>query len=55
MIIVFEDELFLLFFEIDEIKLLGIGEFLFVNIDVFVNVIDEKIGMKGCWEINIMF
>lgn len=54
MIIVFEEELLLLLFEIDEIKLLGIGEFLLVNIDLFVNVVDEKIGMKGCCEINMM-
>lgn len=38
-----------------EIKLLGIGEFLLVNIDDWVNVVDLEIGKKGCCEINIMF
>ncbi len=42
-----EDELPLLLPETDEIKPSGTGESPLANIDAFVNVIDEKTGMKG--------
>ena len=42
-----EDELPLLLPETDEIKPSGTGESPLANIDAFVNVIDEKTGMKA--------
>lgn len=50
---VLEDELLLFLLKVIEIKLLGIGELLFVNLYDWVNVIDKN-GWKGCCEINIM-
>ena len=49
-----EDELPLLLPETDEIKPSGTGESPLANIDAFVNVIDEKTGMKGRRETNTM-
>ena len=49
-----EDELPLLLPETDEIKPSGTGESHLQNIDAFVNVIDEKTGMKGRRETNTM-
>ncbi|WP_053037092.1 leucine--tRNA ligase [Staphylococcus haemolyticus] len=49
-----EEELPLLLPETDEIKPSGTGESPLVNIDEFVNVIDEKTGMKGRRETNTM-
>ena len=46
-----EEELPLLLPETDEIKPSGTGESPLANIDEFVNVIDEKTGMKGRREI----
>ena len=40
--------------ETDEIKPSGTGESPLANIDEFVNVIDEKTGMKGRRETNTM-
>ncbi|MCH4342036.1 leucine--tRNA ligase [Staphylococcus haemolyticus] len=49
-----EEELPLLLPETDEIKPSGTGESPLANIDEFVNVIDEKTGMKGRRETNTM-
>ncbi|MGV3096210.1 MULTISPECIES: leucine--tRNA ligase [Staphylococcus] len=49
-----EDELPLLLPETDEIKPSGTGESPLANIDEFVNVVDEKTGMKGRRETNTM-
>ncbi|WP_251519743.1 MULTISPECIES: leucine--tRNA ligase [Staphylococcus] len=49
-----EDELPLLLPETDEIKPSGTGESPLANIDDFVNVVDEKTGMKGRRETNTM-
>ena len=49
-----EDELPLLLPETDEIKPSGNGESPLANIYAFVNVIDEKTGMKGRRETNTM-
>ena len=49
-----EDELPLLLPETDEIKPSGTGESPLANIDAFVNVIDEKTGMRGRRETNTM-
>lgn len=49
-----EEELPLLLPETDEIKPSGTGESPLANIDEFVNVIDEKTGMKGSRETNTM-
>ncbi|HEB2224827.1 TPA: leucine--tRNA ligase [Staphylococcus aureus] len=49
-----EEELPLLLPETDEIKPSGTGESPLANIDSFVNVIDEKTGMKGRRETNTM-
>ncbi|EWK67669.1 leucyl-tRNA synthetase [Staphylococcus aureus M73703] len=49
-----EEELPLLLPEIDEIKPSGTGESPLANIDSFVNVVDEKTGMKGRRETNTM-
>ncbi|MCH4348935.1 leucine--tRNA ligase [Staphylococcus haemolyticus] len=49
-----EQELPLLLPETDEIKPSGTGESPLANIDEFVNVIDEKTGMKGRRETNTM-
>ena len=49
-----EDELPLLLPETDEIKPSGTGESPLANIDAFVNVIDEKTGLKGRRETNTM-
>ena len=49
-----EDELPLLLPETDEIKPSGTCESPLANIDAFVNVIDEKTGMKGRRETNTM-
>ncbi|MGA4513398.1 leucyl-tRNA synthetase [Staphylococcus caledonicus] len=49
-----EEELPLLLPETDEIKPSGTGESPLANIDDFVNVVDEKTGMKGCRETNTM-
>ena len=49
-----EEELPLLLPETDEIKPSGTGESPLSNIDEFVNVIDEKTGMKGRRETNTM-
>ena len=59
-----EDELPLLLPETDEIKPSGTGESPLANIDAFVNVIDEKTGMKGArnqynasmgWQLLVLF
>ncbi|EVU31921.1 leucyl-tRNA synthetase [Staphylococcus aureus W60774] len=49
-----EEELPLLLPETDEIKPSGTGESPLANIDSFVNVVDEKTGMKGRRETNTM-
>ncbi|ECO1693775.1 leucine--tRNA ligase, partial [Listeria monocytogenes] len=49
-----EEELPLLLPETDEIKPSGTGESPLANIDEFVNVVDEKTGMKGRRETNTM-
>lgn len=49
-----EEELPLLLPETDEIKPSGTGESPLANIDDFVNVVDEKTGMKGRRETNTM-
>ncbi|HCY1145288.1 TPA: leucine--tRNA ligase [Staphylococcus aureus] len=49
-----EEELPLLLPEADEIKPSGTGESPLANIDSFVNVVDEKTGMKGRRETNTM-
>ncbi|MFK3433801.1 leucine--tRNA ligase [Staphylococcus aureus] len=49
-----EEELPLLLPETDEIKPSGTGESPLANIDSFVNVLDEKTGMKGRRETNTM-
>lgn len=49
-----EEELPLLLPETDEIKPSGTGESPQANIDSFVNVVDEKTGMKGRRETNTM-
>ncbi|MCE3398685.1 class I tRNA ligase family protein, partial [Staphylococcus aureus] len=49
-----EEELPLLLPETSEIKPSGTGESPLANIDEFVNVIDEKTGMKGRRETNTM-
>ncbi len=49
-----EEELPLLLPETDEIKSSGTGESPLANIDSFVNVVDEKTGMKGRRETNTM-
>lgn len=49
-----EDELPLLLPVTDEIKPSGTGESPLANIDEFVNVVDEKTGMKGRRETNTM-
>ncbi|HHB3034724.1 TPA: leucine--tRNA ligase [Staphylococcus aureus] len=49
-----EEELPLLSPETDEIKPSGTGESPLANIDSFVNVVDEKTGMKGRRETNTM-
>ena len=49
-----EEELPLLLTETDEIKPSGTGESPLANIDSFVNVVDEKTGMKGRRETNTM-
>ncbi|CPB53441.1 leucine--tRNA ligase [Staphylococcus aureus] len=49
-----EEELPLLLSETDEIKPSGTGESPLANIDSFVNVVDEKTGMKGRRETNTM-
>lgn len=49
-----EKELPLLLPETDEIKPSGTGESPLANIDDFVNVVDEKTGMKGRRETNTM-
>ncbi|MDT4301486.1 leucine--tRNA ligase [Staphylococcus haemolyticus] len=49
-----EEEVPLLLPETDEIKPSGTGESPLANIDEFVNVIDEKTGMKGRRETNTM-
>ncbi|HDK7422355.1 TPA: leucine--tRNA ligase [Staphylococcus aureus] len=49
-----EEELPLLLPERDEIKPSGTGESPLANIDSFVNVVDEKTGMKGRRETNTM-
>ncbi|HCX0524215.1 TPA: leucine--tRNA ligase [Staphylococcus aureus] len=51
---VLEEELPLLLPETDEIKPSGTGESPLANIDSFVNVVDEKTGMKGRRETNTM-
>lgn len=53
MMLVFEDELLLWLLVIKNLELLGIGESLLVNIDDWVNVVDEN-GCKGKCEINMM-
>ena len=49
-----EEELPLLLPETDQIKPSGTGESPLANIDDFVNVVDEKTGMKGRRETNTM-
>ncbi|EOB8998920.1 leucine--tRNA ligase [Staphylococcus aureus] len=49
-----EEEIPLLLPETDEIKPSGTGESPLANIDSFVNVVDEKTGMKGRRETNTM-
>lgn len=49
-----EEDLPLLLPETDEIKPSGTGESPLANIDDFVNVVDEKTGMKGRRETNTM-
>ncbi|HDA8469745.1 TPA: leucine--tRNA ligase [Staphylococcus aureus] len=49
-----EEELPLLLPETDEIKPSGTGESPLANIDSFLNVVDEKTGMKGRRETNTM-
>ncbi|MBG1205302.1 leucine--tRNA ligase [Staphylococcus aureus] len=49
-----EEELPLLLPETDKIKPSGTGESPLANIDSFVNVVDEKTGMKGRRETNTM-
>ncbi|HDB2345973.1 TPA: leucine--tRNA ligase [Staphylococcus aureus] len=49
-----EEELPLLLPKTDEIKPSGTGESPLANIDSFVNVVDEKTGMKGRRETNTM-
>ncbi|HCG2306147.1 TPA: leucine--tRNA ligase [Staphylococcus aureus] len=49
-----EEELPLLLPETDEIKPSGTGESPLANIDSFVNVVDEKTGVKGRRETNTM-
>lgn len=54
LMVVLEEELLLILLKMDEIKLSGIGELLFVNIKDWVEVIDFQIGKKGRREMNIM-